>query len=82
MRTLNQFMRRAGARVVKVRKQRNAKGALWPIKTSARKAGLDLVQDEDGRILLTRASSDGFVQAYALLDANGKPLRVEPGFRP
>jgi hypothetical protein len=57
-------------------------GGLWHIDAGAKHSGLRLLQNDDGDIFLTRASLDGFVQAYALRGHDNKPLRVERKYRP
>lgn len=85
--------RQARSRVIRFRKSRPVAGgfldATPPPKTqflapdrAGATAGVSLMQDEDGRLHLTRASKDGFVDAWLLLGANGKPLRASPKHRP
>lgn len=75
------FETQAASRVIKFRKERNARGPLWPIPFEGVKAGLDLVQDGEGRIYLTRTSRDGFVQGWRLAGQYGD-LRVDKAHRP
>lgn len=77
------FERLASSRVIRFSKEGSAKGALWPVKCPTDdRACVDLLQDGEGRLYLTRTSRDGFVEGWRLLGANGKSLRVSRKHRP
>jgi len=73
----------AKERVVRFKKDRPTIGGsgLWFVPRQSKAAGLSFAQDDDGCILLTRTSRDGFTQGYRLSGDDGKPLRVEVKFR-
>lgn len=60
-------------RVVKIKKTADK-----PLEMRTPPLGAGSVQiemDNSGNLYLTRHSRDGFIQAYALLNANGNPIR-------
>lgn len=72
------------SRVIRFERERSARGGLWRVPREAVHDGarVEVMQDDDGRLYLTRTSKDGFVQGWRLIGADGRPLRVAPKHRP
>lgn len=82
--TTAKWAKHAGARVIRFEKERTARSGLWRVPLDARhdNVGVELMQNDDGCLYLTRTSRDGFVQGWRLLGSNGKPLRLARKYRP
>lgn len=72
------------SRVILFEKERSARSGLWRVPREACHDGarVEMMQNDDGCLYLTRTSKDGFVQAWRLLGTDRKPLRVSPKHRP
>jgi len=76
------FAAQADTRVITLYGESEAGGYLWPIPDGAAKQGIELLQDSEGRLYLTRTSADGFVSAYRIHGKDGKQLSAHAAYRP